>query len=154
MLNKAELVLLALGACNGRHVTGITRLTKMVLLPEGEALTSRGDMKERFRFAPDKFGPLTAGMYGQAGFLGSVGMLAKDGKRFQIADKGRRFLGARTHRRAPPRIARGITGLKKKYGRLEPDGILARAYAAYPDYAIRSEMRGGVATAVGGGRRR
>lgn len=150
MLNKAEPVLLVLGACNGRHVTGTTRLTKLVFLSEREALASRGDMKERFRFAPDKFGPLTTGMYGQAGFLGSVGMLAKDGKRFQIADKGRRFLGARTHRGAPPRIARGTTGLKKKYGRLELDGLLARACAACPDYAIRSGMRDSVATAGGG----
>ena len=149
MLNKAELVLLVLGACNGRHVTGITRLTKLVFLSEREVLTSRGDMKERFRFVPDKFGPLTTGMYDQAELLESVGMLAKDGKQFQITDKGRRFLGAKTYRRTPPRIARGITGLKKKYGRLELDGLLARAYAAYPDYAIRSEMRGRVATAGG-----
>ena len=141
MLNKTELVLLVLGACGGSHVTGITRLTKLVFLSEREVLTSRSDIKERFRFVPDMFGPFTTEMDDQVEFLKSVGMLEKDEKRFQITGKGRRFLEAKTYRRTPARIVRGISNLKEKCGRLELDDLLARVYAAYPDYVIRLEMR-------------
>ena len=141
VLNKTELVLLVLGACNGRHVTGITRLTKLVFLAEREVLTNSGDIKERFRFVPDTFGPFTTEMYDQVEFLESVGMLEKDGKRFQITGKGRRFLEAKTYLRTPTRIVRGISGLKEKYASLELDDLLARVYTAYPNYVIRLEMR-------------
>ena len=139
MLNKTELVLLVLGACDGRHVTGMARLTKLVFLSEREVLMNRGDVKGRFRFVPDRFGPSTTEMDDQVEFLVSVGMLEKDGKRFQITGKGRRFLEAKTYRRTPPRIVRGISNLKEKYGHLELDDLLARVYAAYPDYVIRLE---------------
>lgn len=147
MLNKTELVLLVLGACNGEHVTGITRLTKLVFLSEKEVLTGPDDMKERFRFVPDKFGPFTTEMYDQTEFLESVGMLEKDGKKFQITGKGRRFLEAKTYRRTPERIIRGISDLKESHARLELDDLLARVYTAYPEYAIRSEIRDRVAEA-------
>lgn len=145
VLNKTELVLLVLGACGGRHVTGMTRLTKLVFLSEREVLTGSGDMRERFRFVPDKFGPFTTEMYDQTEFLESVGMLEKDGKRFQITGKGRRFLEAKTYRRAPRRIVRGISDMKEKYARLELDDLLAHVYTAYPEYALGSEMRSRVA---------
>ena len=147
VLNKTELVLLVLGACDGGPVTGITRLTKLVFLSEREVLTAPDDMKERFRFVPDKFGPFTTEMYDQTEFLESVGMLEKDGKKFLITGKGRRFLEAKTYRRTPERIIRGISDLKERYVRLDLDDLLARVYTAYPDYAIRSEIRDRVATA-------
>ena len=141
VLNKAEVVLLVLGACDGGSVTGMTRLTKLVFLSEREVLTNRDDMGERFRFVPDKFGPFTIEMYDQTEFLESVGMLEKDGKKFQITAKGLRFLDAKTYRRTPDRIIRGISDLKEKYASLELDDFLARVYTAYPEYAIRSEIR-------------
>lgn len=145
MLNKTELVLLVLGACGGSPVAGMTRLTKLVFLSEREVLTGRGDMRERFRFVPDKFGPFTTEMYDQTEFLESVGMLERDEKRFQITGKGRRFLEAKTYRRTPRRIVRGISDLKEKYAPLELDDLLAHVYTTYPEYAIRSEIRDRVA---------
>lgn len=142
MLNKTELVLLVLGACDGRPVTGMARLTKLVFLSEREVLTGRDDIGERFRFVPDIFGPYTIEMHDQTEFLESVDMLKKDGKKFQITAKGLRFLEARTYRRTPGRIVRGIAGLKGKYVGLEIDDFLARVYTAYPEYTIRSKMRG------------
>lgn len=147
MLNKTELVLLVLGAGNGRPIVGLTRLTKLVFLSEKEVLVKPDDMKGRFRFMPDRFGPFAAEMHDQTEFLESVGMLARDGKRFQITAKGRRFLEAKTYRRTPRRIVRGISELKDKYVDLELDDFLAHVYAAYPEYTIRSEMRGRVAAA-------
>ena len=148
-MNKTELVLLVLGACDGEHVTGITRLTKMVFLSEKEVLTEPDDMKERFRFVPDKFGPFTTEMYDQTEFLETVGMLERDGKKFQITGKGRRFLEAKTYCRTPERIIHGISDLKERHNRLDLDDLLARVYTAYPEYAIRSEMRDRVAEEEG-----
>ena len=144
-MNKTELVLLVLGACDGEHVTGITRLTKLVFLSEKEVLTEPDDMKERFRFVPDKFGPFTTEMYDQTEFLETVGMLERDGKKFQITGKGRRVLEAKTYCRTPERITHGISDLKERHIRLDLDDLLARVYTAYPEYAIRSEMRDRVA---------
>ena len=143
VLNKTELVLLVPGVCDGEHVDGMTRLTKIVSLSEREVLAGRDDMKERFRFVPDKFGPFTTEMYDQTEFPESAGMLEKDGKKFQIAAKGRRFLEAKTHYGTPHRIVRGISDLKKKYAGIELDDLLAQVYANHPKYAIRSEIREG-----------
>ena len=148
-MNKTELVLLVLGARNGEPVTGITRLTKLAFLSEREALTEPGDLQERFRFVRDTFGPFTTEMYDQTEFLESVGMLEKDGKKFQITGKGRRFLEAKTYRRTPERIIRGVSDLKERYAGLEIDDLLARVYAAYPEYVIRPRMRGRAAGAAG-----
>jgi len=63
------------------------------------------------------------------------------GKKYEITDKGKRFLEMKTYERVHKDIRKHISDLKEKHGREKLDDLLRYVYSKYPDFTVKSEIR-------------
>lgn len=137
---KADIILLVLGADNGRPVDGMTRLQKLVFLVQMESMSAGPGMGVKFEFYPDRFGPFAAEMYDEVVFLVSVGMAARNGRTVSITEKGSRFLKERSRGRIPGGVWESAARIKESHGRGSLQSLLAYVYQEYPPFTTKSEI--------------
>ena len=141
-IKKSDLILLLLNGDNKYPIDGITRFEKLVFLTQKEILDKWDDVKVKFNFEPDRFGPLATEIYDEIDFLKSVGMIKEeDGKKYEITDKGKRFLEMKTYQRIHEDVRKRISDIKEKHGREKLDDLLRYVYSNYPDFTVKSEIR-------------
>lgn len=135
-IKKSDLILLLLNGDNKFPIEGITRFEKLVFLTQKEILD-----KWEFDFEPDRFGPLATEIYDEIDFLKSIEMIKEVGKKYEITDKGKRFLEKKTYERVHEDLRKRISDLKEKHGREKLDDLLRYVYSNYPDFTVKSEIR-------------
>ena len=141
-IKKSDLILLLLNGDNKFPIDGITRFEKLVFLTQKEILDKWDDARMKFNFKPDRFGPLATEIYDEIDFLKSIGMIKEEvGKKYEITDKGKRFLEMKTYERVHEDIRKRISDLKEKHGREKLDDLLRYVYSNYPDFTVKSEIR-------------
>jgi uncharacterized protein YwgA len=91
-MKKSDLVLLLLNGDNRHPIDGMTKFQKLVFLTQKEVLDKFVNIKIKFDFGPNRFGPFSMEICDEVDFLKSVGMIKVDGKKHEITDKGVRFL--------------------------------------------------------------
>lgn len=141
-MKKSDLILLLLNGDNRHSIDGMTRFEKLVFLTQKEILdNSDNNIKIKFDFGPDRFGPLSMEIYDELDFLKSVGMIKEDdGKKYKITDKGVRFLEKKTFERVNDDIRKRISNIKEIYGKKELNDLLKHVYITYPDFTVNSEI--------------
>ena len=137
---KADLVLLLLWADDGCPIDGMTRLQKLVFLVQMEVLRANPDVRVKFEFRPDRFGPLAPELYDEIEFLASVGMLARNDSAMSITKKGAVFFETRSRPRIPDAVCEATTSIKERHGRESLDSLLKHVYKNYPEFATKSEI--------------
>ena len=141
-VKKSDLILLLLNGDNKFPIDGITRFEKLVFLTQKEILDKWDDVHMKFNFEPDRFGPFSSDIYDEIDFLKSIGMIKEEvGKKYEITDKGKRFLQTKTYERVHEDIRKHISDLKEKHGRKKLDDLLRYVYSNYPDFTVKSEIR-------------
>ncbi len=141
-IKKSDLILLLLNGDNKFPIDGITRFEKLIFLTQKEILDKWDDAIMKFNFEPDRFGPLATEIYDEIDFLKSVEMIKEGiGKKYEITDKGKRFLEMKTYERVNEDIRKRISDLKEKHGREKLDVLLRYVYSNYPDFTVKSEIR-------------
>lgn len=136
-IKKSDLILLLLNGDNKFPIEGITRFEKLVFLTQKEILD-----KWEFDFEPDRFGPLATEIYDEIDFLKSIEMIKEGiGKKYEITDKGKRFLEKKTYERVHEDLRKRISDLKEKHGRKKLDDLLRYVYSNYPEFTVKSEIR-------------
>jgi len=63
-----------------------------------------------------------------------------DGKKYEITDKGVRFLEKKTFERISEDVRRSISNIKETHGKEELNDLLKYVYITYPDFTITSEI--------------
>ena len=141
-IKKSDLILLLLNGDNKFPIDGITKFEKLVFLTQMEILNNWDDVKMKFNFEPDRFGPFATEIYDEIDFLKSVGMINEGSrKKYEISDKGKRFLEMKTYGRVHEDIRKRISDLKEKHGREKLDDLLRYVYSNYPEFTVKSEIR-------------
>lgn len=140
-MKKSDLILLLLHGDNRHPIEGITKFEKLVFVTQKEVLDKSKDVKIKFDFGPDRFGPLSMEIYDELDFLKSVDMI-KDGdqKKYEITDKGVRFLEKKTFGRVSEDMKKRIFDIKEKYGKAKLSDLLKYVYTTYPDFTVNSEI--------------
>lgn len=140
-IKKSDLILLLLYGDNKFPIEGITRFEKLVFLTQKKVLDISENVKIKFDFGPDRFGPLSMEIYDELDFLKSVGMI-KDGnrKKYEITDKGIQFLEKKTFERVSEDMRKRISNIKETYGKEELNDLLKYVYITYPDFTVNSEI--------------
>jgi len=140
-MKKSDLILLLLNGDNKRSIDGITRFEKLVFLTQKEVLDPSENVKIKFDFGPDRFGPLSMEIYDEIDFLKSVGMIKEgDRKKYEITDKGIRFLEKKTFERVSEDMRNHISNIKETHGRKELNDLLKYVYITYPYFTVNSEI--------------
>ncbi len=140
-MKKSDLILLLLNEDNKHPISGITRFEKLVFLIQKEVLDKSDNIKIKFDFGPDRFGPFSMQVYDELDFLKSVGMIKdEDRKKFEITDKGVRFLEKKTFERVNEDTRKRISNIKETHGKEELNDLLKYVYITYPDFTINSEI--------------
>lgn len=144
-IKKSELILLLLNGDHRYPINGITRFEKLVFLTQKKVLDKSENVQIKFDFGPDRFGPLSMEIYDELDFLKSVGMV-KEGerKKYEITDKGVRFLEKKTSQRVSADMIKSILDIKEEYGKKELNDLLKYVYTKYPDFTVNSEILGRV----------
>ena len=141
-VKKSDLILLLLNADNKSPIDGITKFEKLVFLTQKEILDKWDDARMKFNFEADRFGPLATEIYDEIDFLKSIGMINEGvGKKYEITDKGKKFLEMKTYERVHEDVRKRISDLKEKHGREKLDDLLRYVYSNYPEFTIKSEIR-------------
>lgn len=140
-IKKSDLILLLLNGDNKFPIEGITRFEKLVFLTQMEILNKWDNVKIKFNFEPDRFGPLATEIYDEIDFLKSVKMIKETVGKYEITDKGKRFLEKKTYERVHEDLIKHISDLKEKHGREKLDDLLRYVYSNYPDFTIKSQIR-------------
>ena len=144
-MKKSDLILLLLNGDNKYPITGITRFEKLVFLTQKEVLDKSNSATIKFDFGPDRFGPLSMEIYDELDFLKSVGMITEgNGKKYEITDKGVRFLEKKTFGRVNEDMRKHIFKIKEIHGKEELNDLLKYVYTNYPDFTVKSEILGKV----------
>lgn len=144
-MKKSDLILLLLHGDNRYPIVGITRFEKLVFLTQKEVLDKSNIVTVKFDFGPDRFGPLSMEIYDELGFLKSVGMIEEGvGKKYEITDKGIRFLEKKTFERVSEDMRKRISNIKETHGKEELNDLLKYVYTTYPDFTVKSEILGKV----------
>ena len=140
-IKKSDLILLLLNGDNKSPIEGMTRFVKLVFLTQKKVLDKSENTKIKFDFGPDRFGPLSMEIYDELDFLKSVGMI-KEGnrKKYEITDKGVKFLEKKTFERVSEDMRKRISNIKETYGREELNDLLKYVYITYPDFTVNSEI--------------
>ena len=142
-MKKSDLILLLLNGDNRYPITGITRFEKLVFLTQKEVIDKSNIRTVKFDFGPDRFGPLSMEIYDEIDFLKSVGMISEgDGKKYEITDKGIRFLENKTFQRVNEDMRKHISDIKEKHGKEELNDLLKYVYTNYPDFTVKSSILG------------
>ncbi len=140
-MKKSDLILLLLNGDNRHPIDGITRFEKLVFLTQKEVLDKSDNIKIKFDFGPDRFGPLSMEIYDELDFLKSVGMIEEgDGRKYEITDKGVRFLEKKTFERVNEDMRKHISNIKETYGKGKLNDLLKYVYITYPDFTVNSEI--------------
>ncbi len=141
-IKKSDLILLLLNGDNKFPIDGITRFEKLVFLTQKEILDKWDNARMKFNFEADRFGPLATEIYDEIGFLKSIGMIKEEvEKKYEITDKGKRFLEMKTYQRVHEDVRKRISDLKEKHGRKKLDDLLLHVYSNYPEFTVKSEIR-------------
>ncbi len=144
-MKKSDLILLLLNGDNRYPIEGITRFEKLVFLTQKKVLDKSENVEIKFDFGPDRFGPLSMEIYDELDFLKSVGMVKEgDQKKYEITDKGVRFLEKKTFERVSADMIKRISDVKETYGKKELNVLLKYVYITYPDFTVNSEILGKV----------
>jgi len=142
-MKKSDLILLLLHGDNRYPIVGITRFEKLVFLTQKEVLDKSKITTVKFDFGPDRFGPLSMEIYDELDFLKSVGMIEERiGKKYEITDKGTRFLEKKTFERVSEDMRKRISVIKETHGKEELNDLLKYVYTNYPDFTVKSEILG------------
>lgn len=144
-MKKSDLILLLLNGDKRNPIVGITRFEKLTFLVQKEILDQSKTRTVKFDFGPDRFGPLSMEIYDEVDFLKSVGMVKEgDGKRYEITDKGVKFLEKKTFARVSKEMIDGISKIKETHGREKLIDLLKYVYTTYPDFTVKSQILGKV----------
>ena len=144
-MKKSDLILLLLNGDNKHPIEGITKFEKLVFVTQKEVLDKSENVKIKFDFGPDRFGPLSMEIYDELDFLKSVGMVKEgDRKKYEITDKGVRFLEKKTFERVNEDMRKRISNIKEIHGKEKLNDLLKYVYTTYPDFTINSEILGRV----------
>ena len=138
-MKKSDLILLLLNEDDRYPIEGITRFEKLVFVTQKEVLDKYEKIK--FDFGPDRFGPLSMEIYDELDFLKSVEMIKEgDKKKYEITDKGVRFLEKKTFARVNEDVRKRISDIKKIHGKEKLNDLLSYVYINYPDFTVNSEI--------------
>ena len=142
-MKKSDLILLLLYGDNRNPIVGITRFEKLVFLTQKQVLDKSNIATVKFDFGPGRFGPLSMEIYDELDFLKSVGMIGEGiKKKYEITDKGIRFLEKKTFERVSEDMRKRISDIKETYGKGDLNDLLKYVYTTYPDFTVRSEILG------------
>jgi uncharacterized protein YwgA len=144
-MKKSDLILLLLDGDDRYPIVGITRFEKLVFLVQKEILDTSNTRMIKFDFGPDRFGPLSMEIYDELDFLKSIGMVKEqDGKKYEITDKGIRFLQKKTFERVNEDMRKRISKIKEIHGKENLNDLLKYVYTTYPDFTVKSQILGRV----------
>lgn len=142
-MKKTDPVLLTLHACNGRPVSGITRLVKLIFLIQAGERPAGGRQAppgEPFDSVAHRFGALAPGIYDEIDFRQSVGMAAADNSQFATTSKVSRFIEQRLFHQVPRERLGRIEGVKSRHCEESLNDFLRHVYTSYPEFTINSEI--------------
>ncbi len=140
-MKKSDLILLLLHGDNKYPIDRITRFEKLIFLTQKEVLDTSESSDSKFKFAPDRFGPLSMEIYDELAFLKGVGMINEVGnKKYEITNKGVRFLEMKTFGRVNENMRKRISKIKETYGKESLNDLLKYVYTTYPEFTTNSEI--------------
>lgn len=141
-IKKSDLILLLLHGDDSFPIEGMTRFEKLVFLTQKEVLEQLDEIKLKFNFEPDRFGPLATELYDEIDFLKSVDMVKEESpNRFTITEKGKRFVGDKISQRVHEKLRTDIESIKNQHGKEKLDDLLKYVYSNFPYYTVKSEIR-------------
>ena len=122
----------------------ITKFTKIAF--EAEKKVIEPILSEPLlSFKADNFGPFTAEIYDNLGFLQNLDLVeiakARDITEIRITDKGMQVFNERVSKEIPIEILNMIELIVDDYGSLSHDELLRRVYNEYPEFAEKSLVR-------------
>lgn len=147
---RATYVLLLLDANRQVPIEGRTRLEKLLFLVQKKLVEEMGIgfITDPYSFRPLYFGPFTEDVYDDLDTLRTFGLVEIKGddeatQKFMITAKGHEaVLRLKESGRVPSLLIDEIESLKRSYGRMNLKDLIERVYKQYPQYTMKSEIKG------------
>jgi len=150
--DKELLPLILLKNGEGKTVSGITRLQKLVFLAQNGGLAEdpipKLNKAVEFDYVPHDYGPFSKELYDvlddlhQKGLLNKSKSTTKSGNtryEFELTDRGQEYLEDHTddYSKNDQNI---LEGIQIRYGEMPLFELLDKVYAEYPEYAKKSKL--------------
>lgn len=156
-IHKAIFLLFLLKANNNEPIIGTTRLEKLLFLIKNEIIKDTPFDGIYYTFDPYKYGPFSSDIFDDVQLMEDMNYIIReelpDGKtKFEITQKGIDKIENIMHkfpetiRKQLEQIQNEIAIIKKEKNSIPLKKLLSYVYQKYPEFTIKSEIKGKVCT--------